>query len=345
MLSRKIDHPSGYQLETPLLIPSFSSKGFSFINKKINKKTTEVSELYEVIPVAKELLHESTLFSAYDIYHRLLPEANEIYCTELTFLDSGGYETSQLYDYSGINKNDHGIKEWNKELYEKVLNSWPVEIPTIAVSYDHGKDRYPITDQVKNAKDLFKNHSNMLTNFLIKPESKTKDNLDVEVILKNINLLRDFDIVGMTEKELGNSVQDRMVNVWKVRQSLDKNGMQEKPIHIFGSLDPITSVLYFLAGAEIFDGLTWLKFTYFDGVAMYTHNYSILDDQLGIPTRDKTVKLNSLKNNINFLNKLKYILKDFAKTKDFEVFEKLGNKKVASMIEKSFRRFENEISK
>ena len=34
------------------------------------------------------------------------------------------------------------------------------------------------------------------------------------------------------------------------------------PIHVFGSLDPLISPIYWLAGAEIFDGLTWINMAY-----------------------------------------------------------------------------------
>ncbi len=49
-----------------------------------------------------------------------------------------------------------------------------------------------------------------------------------------------------------------MQNIAKLRKALDKAGLNI-PLHVFGSLDTVTTPLYFLAGADIFDGLTWLR--------------------------------------------------------------------------------------
>ena len=46
--------------------------------------------------------------------------------------------------------------------------------------------------------------------------------------------LRDFDVIGFTEKEIGNSVLDRMNNIAKLRIAMRKANIN-KPIHIFGS--------------------------------------------------------------------------------------------------------------
>ena len=67
-LARKssITHPLGVVLETPLLVPSFSSKGFLF--KKT--KTRLISEVADFMDVSAEVLTESMLVSAYDVHHK-----------------------------------------------------------------------------------------------------------------------------------------------------------------------------------------------------------------------------------------------------------------------------------
>jgi len=104
---------------------------------------------------------------------------------------------------------------------------------------------------------MAKGKTGVLREILLKPETTNQRFLQVPAIVENIRALADFDIIGLTEKEVGSSIFDRMQNIATIRLALDKAGM-EIPIHVFGSLDTITTPMYFLAGADIFDGLTWL---------------------------------------------------------------------------------------
>jgi len=109
-----------------------------------------------------------------------------------------------------------------------------------------------------------------------------------------------------------------MINLYYIRKELDKIGLN-LPIHVFGSLDPITSILYFLVGAEIFDGLTWLKYSYFYGAAIYIANYGVLDVELGINLSQDQVRLLSLVKNTYYLEKMKRTMIDFAKNQQFQI--------------------------
>jgi hypothetical protein len=72
-----------------------------------------------------------------------------------------------------------------------------------------------------------------------------------------------------------------MQNIAKLRNALTKAGI-DIPIHVFGSLDSVTTPLYFLAGADVFDGLTWLRFAFHEGQTLYKQNYGAL--HLGVKT-------------------------------------------------------------
>jgi hypothetical protein len=67
--SQTLRHPSGETFTTPLLVPSFSSKGF-----RINKNGR--SEIWGVFANTAEFLTEAILVSAYDIHHKHLPRPN-----------------------------------------------------------------------------------------------------------------------------------------------------------------------------------------------------------------------------------------------------------------------------
>lgn len=341
--TRTIKHPSGVEFETPLFVPSYSSKGFSLEKKKNGKYKSEVCK---AIQIAKEMLFESQLVSAYDIYYDYLLKPSELISTELTFIDSGGYETSCSFDFSETRRGNNNHEEWNIEFLESVLSSWPQErFSTVIVSFDDERHRKPLLNQIKEAKDFFSKHTECMHDFLIKPETKTSAYIKIENVIKNIESLKDFDIIGVTEKELGNSIYDRMRKIHLIKTHLINNSI-EAPIHVFGSLDPITVILYFLAGAEIFDGLTWLKYSYFNGVAMYTNNLCALDKNIEINTIDSQVKATSIVNNIHYLSRLKNILINFTQSdSDFKLFDDLGFEGLGKIIEKNFLIFENRLKK
>ncbi|MCD4795369.1 MAG: hypothetical protein K8R54_19205 [Bacteroidales bacterium] len=338
--SRTIVHPGGEKVETPLLVPSFSSKGFSLVNKQ----NRIISECYEVMEVAPGFIEESLLVSAYDLYHNLIPKPSEFKSAKINIIDSGGYETTQIYDLSGINKYNHEVKPWDENKLKKVLSAWPDDMSGIIVSYDHGELRLSIEQQVENAQKLFHEHKSLMSDFLIKPEKNDQSLIQLPNLLAKPEILNGFNIIGVTEKEIGNSQLDRMVNIALLRRSMDKVG-NTSPIHVFGSLDPINVILYFLAGAEIFDGLTWLKFAYYNGAAIYIQNYSVLSPKYGIETKSMSLKRNFWVDNLTFLTKLKHTLINFNAEKNYGYFIELDNDKfkLSELIQKLHIQFLNKL--
>jgi hypothetical protein len=232
------------------------------------------------------------------------------------FLDSGGYEVSDTCDYSVVVQPFVARKEWRIEYLRSVLDSWPSEIPAVFVSFDQPMIRKPFLDQVREARTLFKGRDQLLA-FLIKPEKKSQMTIEnsLRKALASVHELSGFDFIGVTEKELGPSMLDRMVNVAKLRKALDEAGISA-PVHIFGSLDPLSVCLYFLAGAEIFDGLTWIRYGYNNGLCLYTHNVAAI--KYGIHFKDDQCKLRTLAENYYLLEGLQLRLREFASSGSFE---------------------------
>lgn len=303
---------SGVSLTTPLLIPSFSSKGFP------RTKTTDTSDIQKTLATASEFLTEVFLVSAYDIYHKYIPEPSDLPCRpDLLFVDSGGYEISGSCDYSSPAYAPPHPKPWTPEKLEHVYDNWPREIPAVFVSFDHPDVRNPFAEQVANARELFQVRSQHLRLLLLKPESLEQTTL--KKTLKSAATepgdLRSFDIVGLTEKELGHSMIDRMCQVTKLRLAMDDADVRT-PIHIFGALDPLSIWLYYIAGAEIFDGLTWLRYGYHEGVCVYNHNLGVL--RYGVHVSDDGVKSRALSENLYALADLKQRMLVFESTQDFD---------------------------
>jgi hypothetical protein len=103
----------------------------------------------------------------------------------------------------------------------------------------------------------------------------------------------------------------------KIRRALDKARMSQV-IHIFGSLDTISSPLYFLSGADVFDGLTWLRYSFCDGHAAYLRNAGAL--KLEINTPEDLLVGRAWRDNISYLNDLSLQMRRFLKDGDFSAF-------------------------
>ena len=323
-----LGHPSGQKIKTPLLIPSYSSKGFAF--DKSGK-----SEICEPMKTCREFLEESLLISAYDLYYDYILNPEDFVSTPIVFIDSGGYEISDSYDFSAVKKYGVEENEWTEELLVETINDWPKQYDSVIVNYDHHKNRVPLVKQITRAKKFFNKFPTTIHDFLIKPPSETRTYIKIDEILKNVHKLHDFDIIGITEKELGNSIFNRMEKIKKIRNELDNVGIKA-PIHVFGSLDPVTSTLYFISGAEIFDGLTWIRYSYHKTMAIYPPNFGVFNSDIGIHTHDKKVQMKSLTNNIYYLDKMKYTMLNCIKDGSLSPFQEFGGDEFVDFLNKSY---------
>jgi len=312
MLARTstLRHPAGLQIQTPLLIPSFSSKGLG-ASARDGK-----SEISSILEAASEFLTESMLVSAYDFHHGNLDRLVAP-ITDITVVDSGGYETADQQDLATPYFRSVEALPRTQEDHAKELERWPKVIPAIFVSYDHGQERVPLEEQIATAKELFPYAREQLTTILVRPETKDQRLIQMNRVLASVDELARFSTIGVTEKELGSSALDRMANIARLRFALDDAG-SSAPIHIFGCLDPITVPLYYLAGAEIFDGLSWMRYGFFDGVAMYRQNSAALS--IGVDRHDDFVKVKTLQDNLGALIDLRNLLIMFLRDYDFARF-------------------------
>lgn len=154
--------------------------------------------------------------------------------------------------------------------------------------------------------------------FLLKPETETQFLLDesLKAVIADPAQLAGFDMIGITEKELGRSMLDRMVQIARLRSAMDAARINI-PIHVFGSLDPISVCLYFVAGAEIFDGLTWIRYGYDEGGrCVYIHNLGVL--KYGISLSENLVKVRAVSENYYYLQDLQRRLREFEATGKWE---------------------------
>jgi len=315
----------------PRLVPAFSSKGFPFVPEKNSKR--KFSQVSYALETVGPFIKNSILLSAYDLFHKHLRRPARFFeGKELIFIDSGGYELSPFFDSTEPTQKPHGPRIFKVGNYETILRGLPKNLPFVIANYDWGAKKKSLVNQILEAQQLFRKYPNFLSDFIVKPGLRRKF-LNVDEIVRHIKKLQAVNILGVTEKELGEDLFERLKNLAKIRTAMDRDNIQI-PIHVWGGLDPILTPLYFFVGAEIFDGVSWLRYAYFDGAAIYRDAYGVLESNLGVATPADHVNAYTLSANTSFLNRLTTMFIEFvnANGKDFTMFE--GR---ASSLQRAYR--------
>jgi hypothetical protein len=314
---RELQFADGTCLRTPILIPSFSSR---------------IPKVEKIFRASEEFISGPILISAYDVKHQLLNPPFDF--GNAIFLDSGGYEASIDSDLSDVSSLPAQGKDWTSSEHSGVLAAWESKVPAVIISYDHPKVRLPLPKQIAAALELIL-PKNSLREILIKPETEAQNFIQLDSIRKHIHSLSKFDVIGVTEKEIGNSVLERMQNIATIRLALNKAGIGS-PIHVFGSLDAVTTLFYFVAGADIFDGLTWLRYAFKDGRTLYRQDFGITD--LGIGTKFPLVEALCWARNYQYMKEMELEMRRFLKGNDFGVF-----KYHSEILKAAFQSVEEEV--
>jgi hypothetical protein len=301
---REVKFGKALTIPTPMLVPSFSSR---------------VPKVEKPFRASEEFICGPLLISAYDVGHRLLLPPYDF--GSAIFLDSGGYEISKIADLSDVADQSDNPRKWSEEDHAAVLADWKPKVPSAIISYDNPRDRHTIKEQIKLAKKLKLPKADMVREILLKPETERQDLIQLENVIRSVRDLEPFQIIGVTEKEIGHSVLDRMVNVARLRQALTAIGLST-PIHVFGSLDTVTTLFYFVAGADIFDGLTWLRYAFKEGRTLYRQDFGISD--FGISTKSYSVEAQCWHHNYGYMRDMELEMQRFPINYDFGAFEHHG---------------------
>lgn len=226
---------------TPNYIPSFSSREDHYLKERINALLDEIPQ--QVI-----------LISAYDYYN--LKRAGHIttkfieksFKEKLLFLDSGGYELQ-------FSDGDDWTPLKYKQTIEEMHPAFFVEYDRIP-SYKKPSDTNSlIYESIEFLKDYSTNGRVLLMHFSLMNNPQK----EIQSFVKTLQKFSDyFDILGIPEREMGANIIQRTQFIYYLRKELDKEEIL-KPIHIFGCSDPISLILLTLSGADIFDGLGWIK--------------------------------------------------------------------------------------
>jgi hypothetical protein len=284
---------SSSRITTPLLVPSFSSRGFPFLTEIHKALTPHISRV--------------CLVSAFDIANDHI-RADDVYASDILFVDSGGYEAKPEYDPVEAYHDQRMASEWSMEMYREVLSQLRANSEIVIVSYD-GVESLPLRQQIDAAVGLFGRYPSFSGDFLWKPEPGSRfygDPGDLVACLPELSAAR---CVGVTDKELGPSLVDRCTSIAGLRTALGQIG-SDLPIHVFGCLDPLCCVLFYLCGADVFDGLSWLRYVYLGNNAMYMQQASILASQARL--KDEELVLSCWVENLSVLERIQRSLVKFS---------------------------------
>lgn len=229
----------GRALPTPHYFPSISSL-------KTNLRPTEYFE------ILARLGHPSFLVSAYDIEHArskrqfiaALKKHRRSHPT-LILMDSGNYESFWT-----------SSDDWNRSKYEAILSN---EICDIAFCFDNQKPPKSIDRNVSGIVSSTKSSQKLAARTTVTPivhcERKTL-NATVLALVKKLNP----PIIAIPERMLGDGLLARVQTLTSLRQELNKLENYVF-LHLLGTGNPLSLILFALAGADSFDSLEWCQTT------------------------------------------------------------------------------------
>lgn len=202
------------------------------------------------------------------------------------------------------------------EDYRAVLDRLSPLSQLVVVSFDHAGSR-PLITQIEEARDLFRAYPEYASDFLCKPEEGYLF-MDVDDLANRIDAVAEsFSLLGVTEKELGQSLLERCNSLLRIRAALLAAG-SEMPIHVFGCMEPLSIVSYFLCGADVFDGLTWLRLAFSDGLPLYGQVDAILREEWRF--RDEDLLVARWIRNLRTLRELNRAMTGYCDTLSVEEF-------------------------
>ena len=217
MLARRhsLNHPIIGPIDLPLLVPSFTSKGFRLDPYGQRNRQRDISEVAYVLESLKAVEKNALLISGYDIHfkHLIPPNATSglkgyLKKTNLVVVDSGGYELTKDYDSTEPKLMQYPVKEgYCKEAYRRELSKLLVSkkpLPLLITNFDHGNSGLPLEQQIADARELFDEFKHVSTGFILKPTGTRGPAADFvrpyDFSDHTFSSLDGFSVIGVTEE-------------------------------------------------------------------------------------------------------------------------------------------------
>lgn len=224
-------------LKSPFFYPSISSIQANY-------------EIYNYFKLIQKTSYPAFLISAYDLYNSK-EKANFIKDISaasqngfLVLMDSGHYEAYW-----------HNDGNWTFDKFQGVLKNVEIDLCfSFDVFYDEKKKlKEHIKETIKYVAMTGGAQKSGITIPIIHSTPK-----DLPEVIKKVVEGINPEMIGITERELGDSLLERAKNLRFIRNELNKT-RKDIPIHLLGTGNPTSLLIYFLCGADFFDALEWCK--------------------------------------------------------------------------------------
>jgi hypothetical protein len=180
------------------------------------------------------------------------------------------YETAAPAEPGEPGEQDRSANQfaWSSALYVETANA--LACPgDVLVSFDNYA--LSLDEQIRTSWPLYDHIavSGIRRSLLVHPNETSPHDLVNRVHALAPNL----DLLGVTEKDIGPPWFAAVTYVQALRYELDAAFDRYVPLHIFGCLDPQTIPYLFFAGADVFDGLAWMRYYFRNQHAYYAKEY------------------------------------------------------------------------
>jgi len=234
----------------------------------------------EYLRLITAIKYSTFLISAYDIYHASIEDRSEINSllnssvknNQVVLLDSGNYESYW--------KND---KTWAAQNFIEVCSKVSFHI---AFCFDN---QNPSDTVEKIAEDVvrtvLRDQESVLTGTIV-PIVHGRRELLPKASYQVAEQLRPI-LLAVPERALGEGIFERAETVYKIRSALNDLDYY-CPLHLLGTGNPLSILIYATCGADSFDGLEWCQTSvdYFSGRLFHFHHWDFFSDQADLSRYD-----------------------------------------------------------
>ena len=144
--------------------------------------------------------------------------------------------------------------EWTRKRYHETLKNIGAGSNAIVVNFDQVG---PLEEQISRASEDFSLVPHAASDFLVKPADEM-ELVNLPKLGLHLDRLSQVSVIGIAAREAGDSLLTRCCSIVMLRDMLNEAGL-DTPIHVFGAINPYEVLAYFFCGADIFDGLNWLR--------------------------------------------------------------------------------------
>ncbi len=231
---------SGRSLSLPCFFPSISSV-------KPNLEPIEYLRMLVGIHFPQFLI------SAFDIFYIAEDQRQQLRALlqraleheQLILLDSGNYESYWRENNS-----------WNKDAFHSVLQTEPYHLAFCLDKQEDYEDTSLIANQVEASVISSQTEAQEATVIPIvhgSPDTLPESSVQITQRLHPL-------LLAIPERELGSGIIERSTTLLRIRKKLDETG-QYYPLHLLGTGNPLSILIYSICGADSFDGLEWCQTT------------------------------------------------------------------------------------